>query len=106
MGEPVRIYDLATDLIRLHGLEPEQDIAITFTGLRPGEKLHEVLHTQAEDVQPTSHPGIYVARERPPVLPEELATVLDEMERLARARRMQELHDMLTWMTYGEQEGR
>jgi FlaA1/EpsC-like NDP-sugar epimerase/lipopolysaccharide/colanic/teichoic acid biosynthesis glycosyltransferase len=99
MGEPVRIYDLAADLIRLHGLEPERDIQIVFTGLRPGEKLHEALYTQAEYVRETTHPGIRVATEEPPVPDEELAIVLDELERLARERRIPELHDLLDWVT-------
>jgi len=98
MGNPVRIYDLACDLIRLHGLEPEVDIPIVFTGLRPGEKIHEALYTAAERVQPTAHPGIQVATEEPPIPAEELETVLDELERLASARRLPELHDLLAWV--------
>ena len=53
MGEPIRIVDMARDLIRLHGLEPEKDIAIEFTGLRPGEKLHEELITSGEGIVST-----------------------------------------------------
>ena len=100
MGQPVRICDLAADLIRLHGLEPERDVRITFCGLRPGEKLHEELYTRAEDVCETTHPGIWVATEEPPVPDEELAIVLDELERLARERRMAELHDLLDWVSF------
>ena len=58
MGEPVRIVDLARDLIRLSGLEPERDIEVTFTGLRPGEKLHEELFAAAEDYDRTEHEKI------------------------------------------------
>jgi FlaA1/EpsC-like NDP-sugar epimerase len=61
MGEPVRIVDLATELIRLSGLEPGRDIAITFTGVRPGEKLSEVLFSVEEKPHPTTHPKILVA---------------------------------------------
>jgi FlaA1/EpsC-like NDP-sugar epimerase len=103
MGEPVRIYDLASDLIRLHGLEPERDIAITFTGLRPGEKLHEVLYTPAESVQETAHPGIRVATEETPIPDKELAIVLDELELLATERRMNELNDLLAWVSVRQQ---
>lgn len=54
MGEPVRIVDLARDMIRLSGLS-EDDIKIIFTGLRPGEKLHEELTTESESTLPTEH---------------------------------------------------
>jgi FlaA1/EpsC-like NDP-sugar epimerase len=53
MGEPVRIMDLARDMIRLSGLEPERDIAIEIVGPRPGEKLHEELFNPYERPQPT-----------------------------------------------------
>jgi FlaA1/EpsC-like NDP-sugar epimerase len=61
MGEPVRIVDLATELIRLSGLEAGRDVAITFTGMRPGEKLSEVLFREDEEPRPTDHPKILVA---------------------------------------------
>lgn len=58
MGEPVRILDLARDLIRLSGLEPDRDIKIRFTGLRPGEKLYEELFGSSEDYGRTEHEKI------------------------------------------------
>jgi FlaA1/EpsC-like NDP-sugar epimerase len=58
MGNPVRIVDLAVDLIRLSGREPGVDAEIVFTGLRPGEKLHEELVVEGEDVQRTGHPKV------------------------------------------------
>ena len=58
MGEPVRIVDLAEDMIRLSGHIPDSDIAITFTGIRPGEKLAEELALAGENVVPTAHPQI------------------------------------------------
>ncbi len=58
MGEEVRILDLAERMIRLHGLCPYQDIPIVFTGIRPGEKLHEELNSGVEAIEPTAHPYI------------------------------------------------
>lgn len=60
MGKPVKIYDLARTLIRLSGLEPETDIEIRFTGLRPGEKMHEELFFEAENLQPTRSGKIFM----------------------------------------------
>jgi FlaA1/EpsC-like NDP-sugar epimerase len=61
MGEPVRIVDLARDLIRLSGLEPEVDVEVVYTGVRPGEKLFEELELDTEDTDHTSHPSIAVS---------------------------------------------
>jgi FlaA1/EpsC-like NDP-sugar epimerase len=58
MGEPVRIVDLAKNLIRLSGRELGVDAEIVFTGLRPGEKLHEELVVEGEDVSGTTHPKV------------------------------------------------
>jgi FlaA1/EpsC-like NDP-sugar epimerase len=58
MGEPVKIVDLARNLILLSGLQPDKDIKIQFTGVRPGEKLFEELNLQDEDLVPTSHDKI------------------------------------------------
>ncbi len=62
MGSPVRILDMARDLIRLSGKDPDKDIEIVFTGLRPGEKLHEELITVGEDLAVTAHKKIMVLR--------------------------------------------
>ncbi|KAF1710050.1 polysaccharide biosynthesis protein [Pseudoxanthomonas kalamensis DSM 18571] len=64
MGEPVPIRVLAEQMIRLAGKEPGKDIAIVYTGLRPGEKLHEALFHEEEDYRPTSHSKILEARAR------------------------------------------
>jgi FlaA1/EpsC-like NDP-sugar epimerase len=61
MGEPVKIVDLARDMIILSGLRPEQDIMIEFTGLRPGEKLYEELFSDRENFAVTRHERIFVA---------------------------------------------
>jgi O-antigen biosynthesis protein WbqV len=64
MGEPVKIVDLARQMIRLAGLKPEKDVEIRFTGLRPGEKLHEELFHGGEALMPTGHPGLKLAAPR------------------------------------------
>jgi FlaA1/EpsC-like NDP-sugar epimerase len=62
MGEPVKIVDLARDLIRLSGLRPDEDIEIKFNGIRPGEKLFEQLATDGEHADKTKHPKIFIGR--------------------------------------------
>jgi FlaA1/EpsC-like NDP-sugar epimerase len=60
MGEPVRILDLARELIRRNGLEPDKDVAIRFSGIRPGEKLYEELACDDDQTRPTAHEKIRV----------------------------------------------
>jgi FlaA1/EpsC-like NDP-sugar epimerase len=62
MGEPIRILDLAEDMIRLSGLTPYEDVDIRFTGIRGGEKLFEELEITGEDLLKTRHPKIYVGK--------------------------------------------
>lgn len=62
MGEPVKIYDLAESLIRLSGLEPNVDIPIQITGLRPGEKLYEEILMSEEGLSDTKHDKIFITK--------------------------------------------
>ncbi len=82
MGEPVRIVDLARDLIRLSGLEPDVDIPIEYSGIRPGERLVEVLMTEAERTDQTPHEKIFVARAKP-ADHEELMTTVEALQNAA-----------------------
>src|SRR5207249_267167 len=81
MGEPVKILDLARNMIRLSGKEPETEIPIAFVGVRPGEKLHEGLGTDGETGGPTAHPKLLRAA-RPPIDVEWLEEELGELERM------------------------
>jgi FlaA1/EpsC-like NDP-sugar epimerase len=86
MGEPVKIVDLAQQMIRLAGLRADRDIKIEFVGLRPGEKLHEELFHPAEPLMPTANPAIRLAAPRTADYAM-LARAIDELEENARLRR-------------------
>ena len=62
MGQPVKIVELAERIIRLSGLEPERDIKIAFTGIRPGERLNEILFARDEETSDIGIPGIVAAK--------------------------------------------
>jgi len=87
MGEPVRIMDIAEELIRIHGMEPYKDIDIQFTGLRPGEKLFEEILTAEEGTDASRHEKIFIARndakyslsEMPDILKEFSAVIADPL---------------------------
>lgn len=85
MGEPVRIVDLAEDLIRLSGLEPGEDIEIVFKGLRPGEKLREELWGPGAEYQPTEHPDIHRVREAGNLAGKDLGKAVARLTKLAQA---------------------
>ena len=84
MGDPVKIVDLARDMIRLSGLKPDEDIAIEFTGVRPGEKLFEELGTTADRVTETKHRKIFVGR-IPEASPGAVVASVSRLGDLARA---------------------
>jgi FlaA1/EpsC-like NDP-sugar epimerase len=83
MGEPVKIIELARNMIRLSGKEPDTEIPIEFIGVRPGEKLHEELWNEEELVGPTKHPKIMRAA-RAPVDADWLEEELEELELMVR----------------------
>jgi FlaA1/EpsC-like NDP-sugar epimerase len=84
MGEPIKIMDLARDLIRSRGLRPETDIQIVITGLRPGERLTEDLLAPDEGWRPTVHPAIREVISPPPGKEEDLAWTVERLDQLAR----------------------
>ncbi|HZM32783.1 MAG TPA: aminotransferase class I/II-fold pyridoxal phosphate-dependent enzyme [Acidimicrobiales bacterium] len=84
MGEPASILRLARQMIRLAGLRPGDDIAIEITGPRPGERLHERLHDEAEEHGPAAHPSISVLRPKLTLDWCQLVQAMDELERSCR----------------------
>jgi FlaA1/EpsC-like NDP-sugar epimerase len=90
MGEPVNILELARNMIRLSGKEPEVDIPISFIGARPGEKIHEELFAEGETWRPTAHPKI-LALDVEPIDRVWLDDQLDELDHLAEAGEILEL---------------
>ncbi|MFW5713600.1 MAG: polysaccharide biosynthesis protein [Brevefilum sp.] len=91
MGQPVKILDLAEDLIRLSGLEPGKDIEIVFSGIRPGEKLSEDLWDQGFAYSPTAHPDIHRVDSEGVMSSNKLQTVVDELVQLAREGDQEEI---------------
>jgi FlaA1/EpsC-like NDP-sugar epimerase len=83
MGEPVKILDLARETIRLSGFEPDEDIQIVFTGIRPGEKLREDLESDWEQLEKTVHSKINIARIQPQLPAQEITRLLARIENIA-----------------------
>jgi len=95
MGEPVRILDIAEQMIALSGLTPYEDMDIVFTGLRPGEKLFEELEMTDEKMEKTRHPRIFIGRLG--MYPhDEVARAVGELERLARDGRGDAIRERLS----------
>jgi FlaA1/EpsC-like NDP-sugar epimerase len=94
----VSIYELAENMIRLSGKVPERDVAIRITGVRPGEKLHEVLWNEDESGESTAHPKILAASQAP-IDPTWLEGELRELERLVEDGETLELVGRMTAMS-------
>jgi O-antigen biosynthesis protein WbqV len=94
MGEPVKIVDLARQMIRLAGKRPDRDVAVVYTGLRPGEKLHEMLFHAAEAPIPTANPALRLAAPRTADYAV-LARSIEELEEQARAGNCARVVDLL-----------
>jgi O-antigen biosynthesis protein WbqV len=88
MGQPVKIVDLAERIIRLSGLEPGRDIKIAFTGIRPGERLHEILFASHEETSDIGIPGIVAAKPVRPTLESIRAWVATLEQGLSRNERV------------------
>lgn len=94
MGDPVKIKDLAENLIRLSGYVPNEDIMIEYTGLRPGEKLYEELLMDEEGIQKTKNKKIYIGHPIS-INPKEFVSNLNELDKICRNGTDEELNDML-----------
>ncbi len=94
MGEPVRIFELAEQMIRLAGMQPNKDIEIRITGLRPGEKLHEELLHESEELLPTLSAGILLAAPRTSDI-STLRDALDKLETASKNRQREEAMQIL-----------
>jgi len=95
MGEPVKIVDLARDVIELSGLRVDRDIEIVYTGLRPGERLYEILFTGEETTARTEHEKIFVARNGAVPAMGDLKREIDALVALAEAGQTAQLHQKL-----------
>ena len=92
MKDPIRIADLACDLIELAGLRPGQDIRIETIGLRPGEKLHEELIGEGETLTPTPHPRIFAVRSDRAAAPDRMEALLSRLRHAAEQNDVEEIY--------------
>jgi FlaA1/EpsC-like NDP-sugar epimerase len=101
MGKPVKVLDFAKDLIKLHGLEPDVDIPIVITGIRPGEKLYEEYLNPEEKGRPSRHERIFISEERKGLSPEALFSFLNKLELLSESGDSAEIRSVLKQMIPG-----
>ena len=98
MGEPVRVVDLAHDMIRLSGLEEGRDIDIVYTGMRLGEKLFEELFAKGEEYRPTTHSKVFIADNASNGVSDKLITVVETLDFHVKNGDEAELLRLLHWL--------
>jgi FlaA1/EpsC-like NDP-sugar epimerase len=103
MGEPVRIVDLAIEMIKLSGLEPDKDIPIVFTGVRPGEKMEETLWDQNESLLPTHLKKTFEIKAGSALNEITLRLALQQLERLAQDMDIDGILALLSHLAAGDQ---
>ncbi|MEC4815865.1 MAG: nucleoside-diphosphate sugar epimerase/dehydratase [Scytonema sp. PMC 1069.18] len=95
MGKPVKIADLAKELIRLSGYEANKDIEIVYTGLRPGEKLYEELFIPGEEYEPTQHDKLFVVKNASRMIPKDIDI---NVEALCQAAANNDVNSIWSWL--------
>jgi len=100
LGEPVRILDMAHELIRLSGLEPDRDIPIVFTGAVSGEKIFEDILTGEEGTAATHNSQIFKARVSPPVSSTDFRDIVNHLEKAAENNQMEAIRRILSGLPY------
>lgn len=101
MGEPVKVVDLAHDMIRLCGYEPEVDIPVIFTGIRPGEKLHEELTEVEETLVAAPSKGFSIVHRPEYLVSDEISEMLAQMQKFISDGKAKETRDLLQEMIPG-----
>ena len=104
MGDPIRIADLAHDLIELSGLRPDRDIRIETIGLRPGDKLREQLVGEGAYLKPTQHPRIFVVVTRTQPKPRELEAMLARLWEAAQRNDVEQIRRLFNEFDFGFQK--
>lgn len=102
MGKPIKILDLAMELIKLHGLVPGEDIEIQFTGVRPGEKLHEELKYDSEDLGATTHPKISMVKNPIPMDWDLLRSEVQHLLDLCEEGKVEDVRHSLMELAWGK----
>lgn len=102
MGQPVKILDLAKDLIKLHGLKVGEDIEIQFTGTRPGEKIHEELLYDEEELEQTKHPKIRMVQQNLDIEWDWLRAEVEQLLRFCEEGKADEARKLLMELAWGK----